>query len=370
MSLVRLSLLLCVLAACLPALAISADPIKPAQQGIFETRFEERSPHSDRDQMAAITHWRIETMPTYDVANHAFQLVVPESYDGSEAYGLLVFIHPNNKVSLDRFFGRSLKQVLAKHKLIWVSYSDAGNPVMPNIRLGLALDAVHNVKKQYRIDDRRVYVSGLSGGGRMTCMSAVYYPQVFTGAVPIVGSLYFRDVKLPEDPELRKLIKAKSLEGKTHWTRGLFVPKSAVLRKMKQQQRWVMLAGETDYNMPEMRAHYEQGLKGDAFEHAHYLEVPGMGHAYPNAEWYEKAIVLLDKPLNAVPGEGQPPADERTQRHAQNRLAAALKVLERTPERGKRLLELLIEQLPNTEAAKQAHAKLKALSTKLPDDSE
>ena len=178
-----------------------------AQAGTFITTFTERSPLSDADRMSVVAGWPRESMPAYDIADHEFQLVVPKAYDGSEPYGLLVFIHPNDDISLDRFYGKMLRDVLAKHKLIWVSYSKAGNAVMPNIRMGLALDAVHNVSKQYRIDDRRVYVSGLSGGGRMTCMAGLYYPKVFRGAIPIVGTLYFRDVKLPEDPELLGLMR-------------------------------------------------------------------------------------------------------------------------------------------------------------------
>ena len=334
---------------------------EPPRTGIFTAEFTEKSPFSDPKQIAARMHLREGTkLPEYEPADHAFQIVVPETYDGSEAYGLLVFIHPNDEVSLDRFFGRTIKDVLAKHKLIWVSYSDAGNPVMPNIRLGLALDAVHNVSKRYRIDDRRVYVSGLSGGGRMTCMAGIYYPEVFTGCIPIVGTLYFRDAKLPEEPELRAQIRPEPKDDNAVWPRALHEPSAKRLREMKANQRWVLLAGEKDYNMPQMRAHFEQGFEKDQFEHAHYLEVPGMGHAYPDADWYEKAIVLLDEPLR--PGGDLPPADEKTQRLAQRRLEVALRALERDRDRGVRALERLVEDLPNTQAAEQAQAKLDELA--------
>lgn len=330
--------------------------------GIFETSFVDRSPHSDPERMSKVAHWSLQSMPAYDVIDHTFQMVVPDGYDGSEDYGLIVFIHPNNKVALDRFYGRALKEVLAKHKLIWVSYSDAGNPVMPNIRLGLALDAAHNVAKQYRIDAKRVYVSGLSGGGRMTCMAGVYYPGVFTGAVPIVGSLYFRAVKVPEDPALRALMPAERIPADGVWRQSLIEPKASVLRKMTSDQSWVFLAGETDYNMPQMRAHFEQGFEKDGFERAHYLEVPGMGHAYPDVAWYEKAIVLLDQEPAAAKEADLPPADEKTQRRAAHRLKVALNLLERDRDRGLRALNLLVEEFPNTEAGKTAKAKLAELA--------
>ena len=338
--------------------AAFADGETSVKTGVFTTTFDDRSPHSKLDAMVKITRWSRETTPDYDLADHTFQLIVPKDYDGSEAYGLLVFIHPNNTIDTKRFYGQVIKEVLAKHKLIWVSYDKAGNDVLPNVRLGLALDAVHNVVKQYRIDEERVYVSGLSGGGRMTCMAGIYYPQVFTGAVPIVGTLYFRDVKLPEDPELRALIKPEPPEGVTAWPRALFKPSNKTLVKMKQQQRWVLLAGETDYNMPQMRAHFEQGFERDGFERAHYLEVKGMGHNYPDAKWYGRALTLLEQG-DEEPGD-KGPADERTQRLAQRRLEVALRTLERDRDRGVRALERLIEDLPNTEAAVQAREKLES----------
>lgn len=342
-----------------PAEEAAAGP----RTGTYTTQFTEKSPHSDPGRIAERMHLRPGTkVPGYDLADHTFQLVVPESYDGSEDYGLLVFIHPNNDVELDRFYAKTIKELLAKHKLIWVSFSGGGNPVMSNIRLSLTLDAAHNAMKLYRIDEERVYVSGLSGGGRMTCMAGVYYPDLFTGCIPIVGSLFYRDMKMPEDEELRALIRPKNLE-RGVWYQALIEPKRARLKKMKAEQRWVLLAGEKDFNMPEMRAHYKDGFKQDGFEHAHYLEVPGMGHRYPEPQWYEKAIRLLDEPLGRHDPDHTEPADERTQRLAQKRLDVALRALERDRDRGIAALEQLVAELPNTEAAAAARAKLAELSS-------
>lgn len=341
-----------------------ANERQAIRTGIFTDAFTERSPLSDPREMAMLTGWPLDQIPAYELAEHTFQLVVPEGYDGKAPYGLLVFIHPNDAVSLDRFFGRAIKDVLAEHKLIWVSYSGAGNAVSPSTRLGLALDAVHSAKRRYNLDPKRVYVSGLSGGGRMSCMAGVYYPQVFTGAVPIVGTLYFRDVRVPRDPALRALMRPDPPEDDDAvWPAALIEPGAGRLRDMKREQRWVLLAGEKDFNMPQMRAHFEQGFASDGFEHAHYLEVPGMGHQYPEPEWYGRAIKLLDAPLReAADPRNLPPADERTERRAQSRLEAALGVLERDEDRGIRLLQRLREEFPNTEAAREAGKALEHLT--------
>lgn len=342
--------------------AEESEPKATPQTGIFATKFTERSPKSAPREIIKQAHWPPDKLVDYDIADHTFQLIVPNDYDPEQAYGLLVFIHPNNQISLNHFYGKRIQEILAKHNLIWVSYSDAGNPVMPNVRLGLALDAVHNVVKQYNIDRQRVYVSGMSGGGRMSCMAGVYYPRVFRGVIPIVGTLYFRNTDFIDDPKLNALLPQGKAPANSVWRRGLVPPKASVLREMRKSQRWALLAGEKDYNMPQMRSHFEHGLKKDKFEHAHYLEVPGMAHTYPEPAWFEKAIVLLDSALDEQAGEAQGPADARAQRQANKRLDVAIKVLDRDVERGKRLLQLLIEQMPNTDAAATAQQKLNELN--------
>jgi len=349
----------CFFLVCSPE-AQSQEQSQP-RTGAYEMKFSERSPGSNPQSMAKIAHWPLEQIKDYDLADHSFQVVVPEAYDGSEAYGLIVFIHPNERVTLENLYARSIADSLANQKLIWVSFDKAGNTVLSNVRMGLALDAVHNLVKQYRINEDRVYVSGLSGGGRLSCMSAIYYPQVFKGAIPIVGSMYFRDVKLPQDPELRRLIRADGLEGKTVWPRGLIEPGRRILDAMKSDQRWVLITGDKDFNMPEMRAHFEQGFERDGFEHVTYMEIQGMGHEYPDAVAFDKAITLLDEPLSGRPNPDLPPADEKTQLQAQHRLEVAIKSLEKEHARGVMMLKRLIKDFPNTEAANTAWQELEKL---------
>lgn len=352
------------------------DPDAP-RTGIFNTTFTQRSPLSSRERMAEVGRWNPQQLTDWDIETIEFQMVVPDAYTGEEPFGLLVFIHPSDNIFATDprrfFFGRVIAEVLAEHKLIWVSFDEAGNPVLPNKRMGLALDAVHNVSAQYNIDPRRVYVSGMSGGGRMTCMSAVYYPQVFTGAVPIVGSLYFREVPVPDDPAQRRLLREQPGENAV-WGPRLVPPRRSVLERMQREQRWVLLTGDEDFNMPEMRSHFEHGFERDGFEHAHYLEVPGMAHSYPDADWFERAIVLLDAPLNEADGEGdgggddaqeQTPAQRREEAAAQRRLDTSKRYIERDPDRALRLLRRVVELHPDTRAAEEARGLITLLESQM-----
>ena len=59
----------------------------------------------------------------------------------------------------------------------------------------------------------------------------------------------------------------------------------------------MLLTGDNDGNRLETRGVYE-AYQRDNFKHVEYMQVPGMGHEYPNAEWVEKAIKALDAPLS------------------------------------------------------------------------
>lgn len=334
------------------------EPAVTPREGTFTTHFQERSPHSALDQLARVGNWDVNQLPDWDLEEIEFQLIVPEQYTDDGSYGLLVFIHPVSEITATDprsfFYGRVLEEVLAKHKLIWVSFDAAGNPVLPHKRMGLALDAVHNVTRDYEIDPRRVYLSGTSGGGRMTCMTAIYHPEIFTGAIPIIGTLYFRQVPVPDDPELRKLLHEQPGENAV-WPQQLVRPDRRRLERMALEQRWVLLAGSEDYNMPQMRTHFELGFARDNFRHAHYLEVPGMGHDYPEPQWFERAIVLLDAPLNdAQLADPDDPDAARNAALAMRRLETAKRLMRSDQARALRLLARIIEAYPNTLAAEQA----------------
>ena len=51
------------------------------------------------------------------------------------------------------------------------------------MRMGVAIDAALNIQKRYRIDPKRVYAAGVSGGGRVASMLGVSYADVKRGGV-------------------------------------------------------------------------------------------------------------------------------------------------------------------------------------------
>lgn len=188
----------------------------------------------------------------------SWSIVVPESYDPAVPAGVLVYISPGNS-------GRIVRDwdwVLEEKNLIWVSAGRSGNNVDPRKRIAYALLGPTLIAKNYNVDSDRIYVAGLSGGGRVASIVAPSYPTLFKGAIYICGVN-----TIPE--QLANNLGAM------------------------RTNRFVFVTGEDDFNRAETRKVHDQYLKS-GLDSSHYLEFNRMGHENPDGDGIAEAIALLD----------------------------------------------------------------------------
>jgi hypothetical protein len=269
-------------------------PGKAARTGFFQTKFDQRSPDSNLDGMLRRLGWKKTKEHTdYKLKDFTFELYVPPNYTGAKPYGLMVYISPGPYV----FFLRMTRcqGVYDKHSLIHVAAYNSGNKQKVWVRLGLAIDAVHNMKKRYNIDPGRIYATGASGGGRCASMLGLSFADTFDGAFPHVGCYFFTMIESLKDP-------------KKGWSAKFIRPVSAVYRKARLKNRYVLLTGQHDFNREETEATYVNGFKKLGFKHVTYIEVPGMGHYSPPSKFFEKGLIALDAPLKSALGAKVVPA--------------------------------------------------------------
>lgn len=254
-------------------LALQALP--PFTAGTSDATFDKSPPHCDADEIKARFHSKEDALP-YDVTAEKFRVVIPKSYAHKDKWGLFVYINADNSANIPGGY----EPILEKHKLIGVSAYKSGNERNVFDRFRLAIDANFNLSKRFNIDPDRVYVSGISGGGRVASMLAVAYADLFTGGIPFCGVNFYTDI--PSEP------------GKA-WPRG-YIPVEPALKIAKTKSRFVLVTGEKDFNLKNTKATYESGFKKEGFKYAMLMEVPGLGHAPPSAEWFDKGLDYLDKP--------------------------------------------------------------------------
>jgi predicted peptidase len=119
---------------------------------------------------------------------------IPHGYDGSQALPLIVYLHGSGAIGRDgrRQIRGGLAQVIrAREKTFpfiavfpqsqtggWAAGSPEGKRVMAILAA---------VQKDYRVDAKRMYLTGVSMGGEGTWGLAAAYPTRWAAIVPICG---------------------------------------------------------------------------------------------------------------------------------------------------------------------------------------
>ena len=142
--------------------------------------------------------------------------------------------------------------VLAEKKLIYVAAYESGNQRDLFDRCRLAVDAAHNMKQRFHIDPDRVYVSGMSGGGRVSSMLGVAYADVFAGTFPFMGTNFYKPIPTGEPNKA--------------WL-PMYEPDPHILARAKARNRYVLMTGETDFNRENTQRIAKDGFKAQGFRH-------------------------------------------------------------------------------------------------------
>jgi len=280
--------------ALLLALPLAAQPVATAPNvvdaeagklGAYTTVFDEHHPLADVgvfvERFGRSTEYIERSDPAagrYSLADETFEIFVPGSYDDSGDWGLFVWVSPTPS---GRVPTPGAEAALEDNKLIWVGADGSGNSRLTWNRIGLALDAAHNALRYYRIDPRRVYVGGYSGGGRIATALMLFYPEVFRGGLFVYGVDFYRRVSVPNQPG-------------SDWRPWFPVPAEAQLERLRQSARLVLLTGERDFNRLQTQVLAER-YRDEGFAQVTYIEIPGAGHYdWPPRKWLAQGLAALE----------------------------------------------------------------------------
>ena len=211
---------------------------------------------------------------TYALAAEKFQVILPGTFSTNVSWGLFVWISPSDTPSIPAAW----EAELAKQQLLFVGAYKSGNQRDAVERARLAVEAAFNLRQLYKIDPRRVYVSGFSGGGRVADMVGMGYSDVFTGTICVCGVGFYTDIPTPTGE---------------HWPRT-FNPDTKLLAQAKQNRRFLLLTGDQDINRDITHEIWRNGFEREGFQYVRYLEVPGLKHALPSAEVLSSALTFVD----------------------------------------------------------------------------
>jgi len=140
-----------------------------------------------------------------------YRVYIPEDYDDSKSYPLLLFLHgagergSDNKAQLYRDVFQSwlpdTSTPLAQAIVVfpqcptneqwvdtpWAEGSYSVDEVRESKQAEAALDILYEVVDAYNVDENRIYVSGISMGGFGTWDLLMRHGEIFAAAIPICG---------------------------------------------------------------------------------------------------------------------------------------------------------------------------------------
>jgi poly(3-hydroxybutyrate) depolymerase len=243
--------------------------------GQADRQFKESAPYSSVEEVGRHFGYSV-AFPPYDLSQEKFRIVIPESYSTNEDWGLVVWISPENQAHVPS----QLLQELAPRHLLLVAAYKSGNDRHPLDRFRLALDGTCNMCRSYRVDRRRIYVAGFSGGSRMASMLGVAYGDLFSGTLCVCGVNFYRLIQSSEREQYP----------------AAYDPAPTSLARAKHLGRFVLLTGEADPNRLNTQTLSQKGFKREGFKNVLYLEVKGMGHEVPPGPMIAQALDFLAPP--------------------------------------------------------------------------
>lgn len=259
------------------------------KSGAFVVSLADRSPLSKPSEIAkriAITER--QQGPDYDLSREVFDAYIPKTPAANGKFGLMVMLcfkdagHPPD----------AWPAILEKNHLIWLGARKSGDERPAGQKIGLLLDEVHNARKAFPIDDQRIYL--FAGSAQPpTSGLALYYPDVFSGALCYVQWFWYADIHVG-----RQIFKAQ-----------LPRPKESAVDLARNRGRFFLAQRGSDVwpgkpNLSQLVL--TQGYREAGFKYAAMAQVPDnqMQHFEKNGgDWFEKGIEFLDAPLASLSAE-------------------------------------------------------------------
>ena len=212
---------------------------------------------------------------TRDLADETIHIRTPRDFDPSAPLGILVWVSPTPDGRIPPMFEPALDSL----NLVAVGASNAGNQRPLSDRLQLMLDAIETARQRMTLDESRIYVTGMSGGGRCSSILQIAMPETFAGAVPIVGLDSYHLVPTGN--------------GNAKWPARQGRPPTKVFAVLKQR-RIRAITGDQDFNEPEMVRRTKM-MQADGI-HIEIDVIPGMAHVMPTPDQFTLALDWVDEP--------------------------------------------------------------------------
>lgn len=243
--------------------------LPPVSRFFVEAPFRERLPELDPEPPEGVMVG-LHRAGGEPPARGGFVLYVPESYDGSEAWPLVVALHGGSGDGAD-FLWTWLAEARGRRFLLLcpTARGDTWSMMGPDIDAPAVVSMVDYVQNQWKVDPSRILLTGLSDGATYTLLLGLQEGSPFTALAPVSGVFH------PSNFENGNIERAKG-------------------------KRIYLVHGSLDWLFPVMIAHGTRDALKEAGADLVFREIPDLSHTYPREE-NDKILAWFDPGL-ALPG--------------------------------------------------------------------
>jgi hypothetical protein len=219
-------------------------------------------------------------LDTY-LTSHSYNIYIPNSYDGTEPYGVITFINSGSNGALIS----SWIPVLEEKNIIMISGNNIGNSIPVVTRIAVALAGSEKLQEVLNIDTSRVYTSGNSGGGRSCTDLMWFFPEYFQGTVPNCGASFMRLVD--QDYETYQL--------NSHYEYGIFPYSAVELDYVRSfDRKYAIMTAYDDFREGDIMNIYHNGMEPDGFK-SKFMDIAG-SHCATSSDHFRDAVNFVEHP--------------------------------------------------------------------------
>ena len=234
-----------------------------------------------------------KTFKNADGSESPYVVYVPKDYDGTKESPTILFLHgagetgSDGKKQVKVGLGPEVKKHAKDFPCIVVFPQAHQKSLKDNPKSGYrAMEILAEVRKEYKVDPDRIYLTGLSMGGYGTWEMTAKYPGRFAAYVPICGGIHGPpgkpevSVGVAKDPQIND-------------------PYAETARRIGSTPIWIFHGG-ADSVVPVEESRKMAAALQAAKANVRYTEYPGVDHNSWDKAYAEPELVpwLLAQKLN------------------------------------------------------------------------
>ncbi|MCB9794889.1 MAG: hypothetical protein H6741_19460 [Alphaproteobacteria bacterium] len=231
-----------------------------------------------------------------DLDTERYDLYIPAGYDGSEPYGLALFINAGDQGDTPGEWNAAFDAA----KLIRIGGEGVGNSTNVDVRMGKTVLAAYRALELFHVDTSRVYATGTSGGARTAMVMSLLHPGLFPAAFPLCGASWFEP--LEQSYETHEPDSHYEFWGEFFYPDVNGQPYADYV--LPFAQRFAVMTSFDDFREGDLFNIHHHGLIPRGLQ-ARLLETSG-GHCSTTAEHVADALAFIEDPLFIEVTENSP----------------------------------------------------------------